>query len=245
MVSTIDLAISIGMFIIFVVLILISSVNYFTNYRTQAALSEYRGEAYSIYSLLFSTKGVPSNWEDLNVTPVLPGLMTDLYRIPFGVHENNNTPRQNTTIGMNITFDSACTGKAWNNTVILYNTSNSTMAFGLQNQNFCSPQFLKSATIVFNDTFAPGETRYYYLYYSADKNTTVTSYGFPSAYATNMTAIVYPEDKLKAISIAKLLAMRRLDYSTLQSTLGDYAFYIQVGGIGVAFPAAPSQGILS
>lgn len=229
MVSTIDLAISIGMFIVFVVLIMVSTINFFVNYRTQAVLSEYRGAAYSIYNLLFSTKGIPANWEDLNVTPVLPGLMTDLYRLAFSV-QNNGTARTNTTVGVNITFDPACIGKAWNNTVIMYNTSNSSVTFGLQNVNFCSSQFIRNATVVFNETFAPNDVRYYYLYYSGDKNTTAASYTLPSAYATNMTVTFYPEEKLKAISMAKLYALRKLDYNALFSTLGDYNIYLQIGG---------------
>lgn len=227
MTSTLDLAISMGMFIIFAVLIIVNVLDFFANYRTQTQISQYRSIAYSVYSSLFSSKGIPSNWEDLGGTPVFPGLATDLYRLPISV-QDNATARSNTTIGVNITFDSGCAGKAWNNTVALYDLNNNSLTFGIQNANFCSAQFLKNATIVFNDTFSASQTKYYYLYYSPDKNATAASYTLPSAVATNMTIIIYPEEKLTAISVSKLNALRNTSYSNIISLLGNYQFYLTI-----------------
>ncbi len=230
MVSTIDLTLSIGMFIVFIVMILLAVINFFSNYRSISEVSEYRTVAYSIYNYFFSSKGLPPNWEDLQKAPVFPSLMTDLYRLTFRV-QNNGTAR-NATVGANITLDSTCSNKAWNTTVILYDSNDKNISFQLQApQNFCSPQFLKNSTIVFNDTFSANEIKYYHLYYSSDKNVSATVQSMSSPNATNMTIVFYPEEKLDTISIAKFGALNRHSYETISQFLSRYGFAINVTGL--------------
>lgn len=221
------MAVSVGIFVIFTAVIIASLLNFFGNYRTQVLLSELQTAAHTMSNLILSGKGNPSNWEDSGTTPVGLGLTSDLYRLRLSV-QNNATARNNTSVGVDITLDSACTGKAWNNTLILYNSNNAPVVFDLQNEVFCASQFLKNASIVLNDSFAPSITKYYHLYYSPDKNVTSVSYTLPSGYATNMTIVLFPEEKLSALSLAKLGALRKINYDDIAPCVGDYDFYIRI-----------------
>jgi len=233
MASTIDMSISIGLFVVFTVFILISAINFFANYNTQSVTSEFRTIGYSTYNYLFSGNGLPSNWEDIG-SVVVPGLLTDFYKTTFNV-TNNGTSRTNVTTAVNITFDSACSNKAWSNTVILYDSTGKNVTFDIQNKNFCTSSFLKNATIVFNETFAANENKFYNLYYSSDKNTTATTSSLSSTYAAGMNATVYPESKMKSIAMAKLNAIKNISYDSVYQSVGRYNFYLTINGLADAF----------
>jgi hypothetical protein len=227
MVSIIDLAVSISIFVIFISAIVLITINFFSNYRSQANFIEYQSIAYTLYNYLFSNKGIPKNWEDSGKVPVVPGLVIDLYRLSFSV-KNNGSDRNNSVIGVNINFDEECEKKAWISTLVLYSSLNNTINFGIQNANFCSSQYIKNATIVFNDSFSANQTKYYYLYYSDDKNITNNISTFPSAYDTNMTITIYPEEKLKTISISKFNALTNQIYENIVQLIGSYGFAINI-----------------
>ncbi|TAL48023.1 hypothetical protein EPN87_01595, partial [archaeon] len=78
-----DMALAAGIMIVFLAFIISSMVGYINSYTGIASTSELQGVAKSIFNSLFTSKGVPSNWENSTNLPLRFGLATDLYRIPI------------------------------------------------------------------------------------------------------------------------------------------------------------------
>lgn len=229
MASQIDFAVAVGMFIIFVAVVIIYITNIIGSYQGLFINSELSTVSEDLFNTFFSGKGVPSDWEDLNVSPVKIGLVTDLYRLPVIIYETNNTLRNNVSINISVTFDSTCAKKAWNNTVRVYDSSNILVPLKLYNQTFCSNQFLTSADLVFNATVPANQNKTFFVYYSDDKNVTGSNYTLDFTGAYNITALKYPVEKLTAISVAKMRALRNLTYSEVVQSVGSgYDFDIEI-----------------
>jgi hypothetical protein len=229
MVSHIDLAIAIGLFLTFIALIFVYTTSFLSSYRGLQATSELRTVAYDIYNAIFGGKGVPTNWEDFVRVPVRAGLVTDLYRLPVNVTETNGTYRGNITVNVTMSFDSSCSNKAWNTSVRVHNSSYAEVPFQAYNQTFCSQQFLKTADMVFNVSLNANESKFFFVYFSNQRNITVPSYSIPFPNTTNYTAQIYPEEKFIMVSVDKLKALRNLDFNELVRTLGtDYKFRVEV-----------------
>lgn len=229
MASEIDLVISVGLFILFIALLFIFLVNYLTSYRSLTSTSELRSVAYNIYNNLFSSKGLPSDWENRTYTPIKIGLVSDLYKIPVYVNETNGTNRGTITINVSISFDSNCESKAWNATVRVYNESNEEEPSKLFNQTYCSDRYLNKSDVVFNTSLTANQTKIFYIYYSPDQDIAESNYSITFPNVTNITVQVYPEEQLTALSVAKLKALRNKSYDEVITTIGtEYKFNVEI-----------------
>lgn len=227
--SQIDFAIAVGLFITFFAILLVYLSNFFGGYSGLLLSSELRTAGNDLFNTFFGGKGKPTNWEDYNLSPVRLGLITDLYRLPIKINEANNTVRSNISVNVTIYFDSSCTKKAWNNTIRVYDSSNVLIPVQLYNQTFCSGQFLNFSDVIFNATFSAYQSKTFFIYYSDDKNVSGSAYSLPFTGAFNMTSLIYPEEKLHAVSIAKMNSLRNLTYNELIQSIGrDYAFDIEI-----------------
>jgi len=227
--SQIDFAIAVGMFIVFIAVVIIYITNIIGSYQTLFINSELRTVSEDLFNTFFSGKGVPSDWEDYNMSPVKIGLVTHLYRLPLVVYEGNGTVRNNVSINVSVTFDSTCGKTAWNNTVRVYDSSNALIPLQLYNQTFCSSQFLTSADVVFNATIPANQQKNFFVYYSDDKNITGSNYTLDFTGAHNLTVLKYPTERLNVISVAKMKAMKGLTYSEMIQSVGSqYGFNIEI-----------------
>jgi len=229
MTSYIDLAISFGIFVLFVVLVISQVSNYIKSYTGMATTNELRGIAVNIFNSLFSGKGLPSNWEEKNFTPVQIGLISDLYEIPLVVNETNGTNRVNISINATVNFDTLCENKSWEYTVVLYDENNNQVPLTLYNQSYCNSHYLNHSDIVFNLTLNAYQSKTFFLYFSPDRTINATHFSLPYPNETNYTVTIYPQVKLETISVEKLLALRRLIYNNVKQTLGvNYNFYLEI-----------------
>ena len=227
--SQIDFAIALGLFFTFIAILIIHLVNFLTNYTAISSTSELRTVAYNFYTSFFSDKGIPKNWTEATRTPLKIGLMTDLYRIPIFVSENSSTNRGLVTLNLSLSFDATCDKKLWNNTVRVVNGSNMEIPAQLYNQTFCSQQYLKTADLVFNNTFNANEAKNFSIYYSQDKNISAPNYTVTFPSFVNFTFTIYPEEKFTAISAQRLIGLKKLNYTDVLNTLGkEYYFNIRV-----------------
>ena len=230
--SQIDFAVAVGLFFTFVAVLIVYLINFMSSYVGITITSELRTVAYDLFTVLFTGKGIPEDWESHAYTPVKIGLVTDLYRMPIRITETNGTSRNNITINVTVSFDPNCINKTWNDTVRLYDADNAPMIFQLYNQTFCpgSGQYLNSSDIAFNITLAPSETKMLYIYFSPDSSINPADYevAFPIN-ASNYTAQTYPVETLSALSVSKLEALRKLDYDEVVRTIGtEYKFKIEI-----------------
>jgi hypothetical protein len=117
-----------------------------------------------------------------------------------------------------------------NNTVRLYNSSNQEIPFQLYNQSFCGSRYLKTGEIVFNLTLAAYQSKFFYVYFSPEKNVTAANYPpfvFPNE--TNYTFQTFPVEELQTISIDRMKALRNLDYNeVIQSLVKGYNFKVEI-----------------
>jgi len=232
MAMEIDFAIAVGMFFLFVGVIIIYLTSYMASYTGLVATTDLRTTSYDMHNALFSSRGIPSNWEIYDYAPVKIGLITNLYRMPVVISDTNGTQRSNMTVNISVSFDNACNNKTWNNTVRIYNSTHSEVKFQLYNQSFCSQQFLNSSDIALNLSMAPYSNNTFFIYFSSDRYVAASNYSidFPApANFTNYTVEVYPEDKMSTISVMKMIALRNKSYSEVVSTLGtDHKIKIEV-----------------
>jgi len=221
MASNIDFAIAVGTFFTVVAILITYTLSYLNNYTNYAFTSELRTMAFVTFNSLFSSQGIPSNWENLNFMPLKVGLIGDLYRKPITVTETNGTYRENVTVNTSINFDPNCERSIPNSTVRLYDSLNNENVYKLYNQSFCSGNYLRTADLVFNLTLNANQQKTFYLYFSDSNNITQPTYSldFP-VNVTNITVNVYPEDILSMISPAKLYALRKYSVDNVMKSLG-------------------------
>jgi len=230
MASQIDFAIATGLFIVFIAAIVIILLNYLTNYFNITNIADLRTVAYDTFYAVFSTSGIPSNWENTSYTPVKLGLVTNLYEVPFIVNETNGTGRTNYTINATFNFDSGCLNKAWNTTVRVYDASGNIVPSVLYNSTFCVSQYLKKADVVFNITIDANSSQKFYLFYSPQQKILANSASYSYPAALNYSIIPYAELTDKVVSVDKLLALRNLSYDQVAQVLStNFRFYFEVG----------------
>lgn len=214
------MALAAGIMIVFLAFIISSMVGYINSYTGIASTSELQGVAKSIFNSLFTSKGVPSNWENSTNLPLRFGLATDLYRIPIIVREINNTERGNVSVNMTVSFDSNCANTTVGSTIVLYDNNNNYMPVALFNETNCAGTYLKQSDIVFFLTLNASQSRSFYLYYSPDDDITVTrpTIAFPTT--TNYTVTIYPSQQMTQISAAKVIGMNSTNYTQFLQTIG-------------------------
>jgi len=167
--SYVDVAVGIGMFILFFGLVLMLSINYLA--RTPIGgivITEIREKAIKLFKQFFSTAGTPSNWEETGEIPSELGLITTIYRIPIAAEEKNVSGRVNEPVTIKLTFDDDCVNKAWNNTVRIYDENFNETEYELAKQVFCTSQFLNESFVTFKVNISKNENKNFYVYYSND-----------------------------------------------------------------------------
>ncbi|MDI6798500.1 MAG: hypothetical protein QMD12_00675 [Candidatus Aenigmarchaeota archaeon] len=225
--SMIDFTVAVGIFIVFIAILISYLLNYLTSYSGLLTTSELRSAAYNAFIVLFGSKGIPEKWEEKNYTPVQVGLMTDLHRIPIIVTETNGTDRGDVIINVTLSFDAECENKAWNSTIRVYE-GESEIPSQLYNQSFCTADYINRSDLVFNSSFSANQSKTFFVYFSNDKSIAPPNYSLPFTAQTNFTIQIYPEEVLPVISISKLLALRNLSYEEVARTLGRYRFNIEI-----------------
>lgn len=232
MASQIDFVIALGIFFVFVGVLIIFMLNYISSYTSIVGTSELSTTAYSIYNSLFSGKGVPADWEDKDYTPLKVGLIEDLYVVPIRITDKSDGAISNSTINVSVTLDAQCLNRSWETTVRLYDENNVEMAADFYNQTFCpgADRYMYTADTVFNITLSAYQTKFFYLYFSPDQSIGATDYyhPFPTS-AENITAAQFPEVRVGMVSNSKLNALRGMSYEEVIKTLGaDYDFRVEI-----------------
>ncbi|MEM5836480.1 MAG: hypothetical protein QW451_01035 [Candidatus Aenigmatarchaeota archaeon] len=208
--SYVEFAIASGIFLIFISLILSSVAKHISFYSDELKISELKKTALTLFKILFSSQGIPKNWEE-NLEVETVGLTSKLYSISINVtslEENSEIIVVNGTLN----FDPNCERRIRNNTLRLYNSSN-LLPFKLYNQSFCEGIYLKAGEIVFESHFLPFETKIFTLYFSSEKSVILPNYSveFPSS-LKNYTFQASPIQEIEMISVDKLKGLRELNY---------------------------------
>jgi len=228
-ISHIDFAIATGFFLLFVGILFGYTISYFLNYSNIAEASELRGVAFDIFNIFFTGKGVPANWTEQSFTPVKVGLMNDLYMIPVNVTETSGTARSNIGVNGTINFDSECSRNILNNTVRLYNSSNLQIPFQLYNQTFCNSMYLRTGEMVFNLSLAAYQTKFFFVYFSPEKNVTAATYSVIFPNEINYIFQTFPVKEMQTISIDRFKALRNLIYDEVVQTIPKgYKFKVEI-----------------
>ena len=166
---SVDLPIALAIFLAVFLTVVVVVVNYFSGLPSLTAVQELRQKAESVFDLLFKTQG-PQNWEQSGKIPAAPGVLIELKKIPLLVTEKVGLNRTNEPVEISIIFDDDCGNKTWNNTVRVYDYDFNETASNLTEQNFCSSQFLRNATVIFNINISAGEGKRFGIYFSDDQN---------------------------------------------------------------------------
>ena len=172
----IDFTIAATIFLFFFAMVLIFSTNYFSNISGLAKTSEFRSITQGLFNLFFSGKGIPENWADTNLVPVQLGLIEDLYRTPVLVKENSGYDRINQLVSLNLIFDENCENKAWNTSIRVFDENGDQVYSKINNQTFCSNQFLKQARVVWETNLTANQNKKFYIYYSSDESINALNY---------------------------------------------------------------------
>ena len=223
MASQIDFIIAVGIFLIFLGVVISYLVNFLSNYLSTTG-SDLRVSAVNIFNALFGSKGVPTNWWNGTNVPVKLGIVTDIYRRPIRVQETSGSLRTNITINVTTLFDETCDNKAWETSIRLFDFNGTLVNMMLYNQTYCpsSPGYVKQANVLFNFTIQPSETKFFFLYYSPETSVALSNSTTDYNTATpNIVATLFPEEKLQTISIDRLKTLRNLTYDQVVQILGE------------------------
>lgn len=226
--SQIDFAMAVGMFIVFMAVLILYLTGNMSSYTGLVSSSEMRTVARNIFNILFGGKGVPKNWNEMNITPAVTGLLTDLYRIPLMVGETSGIDKGNVTINATISFDFSCENKAWNSTVRVLE-GEVEIPSHLYNQTFCTSNFLNSSDITFAANFSAYQKKFFFIYFSGEKSVAPLSYSLAFSNPSDFYLKIFPEEKFSAVSASKILALRNYTYEELLRTLEpEYDFNLEV-----------------
>lgn len=165
---SVDLPISLAIFLIFLVFTIVFVLNYFADMPSLSKVRELRTKAEDLYDSMFKSKGLPENWESSGSVPAMPGVMTYLKKVPVTIEETAGINRTNEPIVVNTTTDEDCTNSTWNNTVRVYDSNMTEVASNITEQSFCSGQFLKNTNVTFNVNISANEKKKFEIYYSDD-----------------------------------------------------------------------------
>lgn len=230
MASQIDFVIAAGIFITFTAALVIILLNYLINYFNISSISDLRTVAYDTFYAVFSSGGIPFNWENSSFAPAKLGLVTNLYEVPFVINETSGATRTNFTINITYSFDPGCQNKAWNSTIRVYDYSGNLIPANLYNTTFCAGQYVKKSDVVFNLTLVANSMADFNLFYSSQQKIIPNPLAYPYPSVQNYNVSFYPEMTLKTVSVDKLLALRNLSYDQIAQILSpNYKYYFEVG----------------
>ena len=173
----IDFTIAVSVFLLFFVLIIYFTSNYFSTYPTISRTSELRLFSENILNSLFSDEGVPADWHENATLPVKIGLISDLYVIPLTVEDRNGYNRTNEPLTTHLILDEDCDLKAWNSTLRLYDEDNHELNIKIFDETFCENQFLKEINLTWNVNVSANSVKKFYLYFSPEKSINNPDYG--------------------------------------------------------------------
>ncbi|MEM7825110.1 MAG: hypothetical protein QXO27_04015 [Candidatus Aenigmatarchaeota archaeon] len=133
-------------------------------------LQEFRKKVTDLHNTIFRLTGLPATWEESGSVPSEPGVIVEFYKIPILIKETTGLDRINEPIEVNITFDEDCINKTWNNTIRIYDRDLKETIFRLSNENFCSDQYIKNATVTFIVNLSSNQNKVYEIFYYRDRN---------------------------------------------------------------------------
>ena len=157
--------VALSIFIVFVALVLISAINYFTTTPESATIIELREKTKGLFDVFFGTGGIVTSER----------LAIDLYRVPLLLEENNGTARTNDVVSVSTEFNYDCdpdTNTAWNTTVRVYDQQFTELPSMLSYQEFCSSQYLNTSLVTFFVNISANEEKRVYVYWLNNTNTT-------------------------------------------------------------------------
>lgn len=144
-----------SIFMLFVFLILVSTINYLTRTPESAVILGLRDNAKSIFSSLFGTGSASLSQRTA----------TDLYRTPILVEESNGTDRVNEVIALQVDFDEDCDQKSsWNNTIRVYDQNFNELPSKISYQDICSSQWLNDSIVTFLVNVSANSNKRVYVY---------------------------------------------------------------------------------
>ncbi len=232
--STIDFAIAAGLFLVSITFLISLVVSYYQSFTGMSLDAELRTVGFNVFNSLFSSKGLPENWEDSQGSvPFRTGLVTDLYKMPIVIQDLSGSVANNITVNFTASFDNNCLNKTWDTSIRIYNESNIEHMFSFYNMSYCrsGSQYVNKTDIVFNVSLPASGKKTFYIFYSGNKNinaTNFTSISFPST-APNVQLTKYPAELTNSVSSSKLTALRNLTYDDLLQTFGSqYIFNLEL-----------------
>lgn len=159
--------VSVSLFLLFISLILVSAINYFTRTPESAVILEVRDKVKNLFNIFFGSGGVITG-ERATV---------DLYRIPVLLEEKNGTARTNEIVSLSVDFDEVCNKKtSWNNTVRVYDQQFNELPSKISYQEFCTNQWLNRSTVTFIVNTSANEKKRVYVYSINNSNTSAPSH---------------------------------------------------------------------
>jgi hypothetical protein len=175
----IDFTIAVSLFLFFFVAVVYISTNYFTDISSLTKITEFRTISEGFLNILFESHGTPENWQENNdVEPVELGFMDYVYKIPVKIKEISNNSRIDDFVDVNLTFDKNCENITWNNTIRVFDSNLSEVAYNSYDEVYCNNQFLKHAMIYLKVNISANEIKQFYVYYSPDTSILTPNYSY-------------------------------------------------------------------
>ncbi|MEM7827041.1 MAG: LamG-like jellyroll fold domain-containing protein, partial [Candidatus Aenigmatarchaeota archaeon] len=165
----IDFIIGIGLFVFMIAAVMLYTINYFSGIGTPTEMIEYRDKAISILGKMFSETSGSDILSD-------PRVSVKLYRIPILVTENSGIDRTNEPFFAVLNFDRDCEGRAWNNTIRVYDENFTEVLSRLSYNNFCSDHLLRNSTISLKINISANEKKRFFVYYSNNSEILAPNY---------------------------------------------------------------------
>ena len=159
--------VSVSLFLLFISLILVSAINYFTRTPESATILEVRDKVKNLFNVFFGSGGIITG-ERATV---------DLYRIPLLLEEKNGTARTNEVVALGVDFDEPCNKKtSWNNTVRIYDQQFNELPSKISYQEFCTSQWLNRSIVTFIVNMTANEKKRVYVYSINNSNTSAPNH---------------------------------------------------------------------
>ena len=163
----VDFAIASSLFLVFIALVIILTINYFSNLQNANEIVELRKVAFNFFKNIFTKKGIPEDWYLISENPSSIGLMSDIYQIPIVVEEDDYN-RTNEIVEINLTFDKNCEKNILNSSVRVFNEDYNEIDFVLKNQDFCGDNLIRSGKLVWEVNMSRNQSKRYFVYYSSE-----------------------------------------------------------------------------
>lgn len=146
--------VAMSLFLVFVSLILVSAVNYFTRTPESATIIELRSKTKELFDVFFGSGGIATN-ERVTI---------DLYRVPLILEENNGTARTNEFVSLSVDFHDLCNDPvSWNDTVRVYDQNFLELPSRISYQEFCTSQWLNTSEVTFVVNLTANERKRVYV----------------------------------------------------------------------------------